>query len=232
MHGVQPAAGKTLPPPKADAVTDDSKAACTQTAPGGSQSPPPTADKTMQTKRARRLELQRDARDLLDDLGHGLSVAEICERRSWSRDAYFRRMRIAEKMANREYNPAHSMATFLKHTARYRHAQRSADARLRELETAFKDLAHSAGDNPFIVPALAHAYVRLLAFSLDCDEKTFERAIDLGFAPPLPEGKREFTVLEWINFAHKMLGDDVMNRLQANNPGLPLTPDSLEDEKP
>jgi len=223
------------PPSSAAAVNNDGKEACPQTGPGDPQTEHVAAtDKTgsPQAKHARRLELQRDARALLEDLGLGLTVAEICERRSWSRSGYFRRLRVAEKMANREYDPAHSMATFLKHTARYRHAQRSAGVRLQELESAFKDLAHSAEANPFLVPALTHAYVRLLAFSLDCDDRTFRRAVELGVVPPVSKDKREFTVAEWVEFAHKILGDAATNPLPPYESDPRFSCGPLEPDKP
>jgi len=245
MHDPPPAAAPAQKGPEADetprppsdgaAVSNDGKEACPQTGSGGPQATPlAEADKTAsaQAKRARRLELQRDARDLLDDLGRGLTVAEICERRSWSRDAYFRRMRIAEKMTSREYDPAHTMAVFLKDAARYRLAQRSAGVRLQELESAFKDLAHSAEANPFIVPALTHAYVRLLAFSLDCDDRTFRRAVELGVVPPVSKDKREFTVAEWVEFAHKILGDAATNPLPPYESDPRFSCGPLEPDKP
>ena len=157
-------------------------------------------------KHATRKELEWDARGILEDLGHGLTVADICERRSWSRKEYYTRMRVAEELAKEEYDPAYNMAIFLKHTARYRVAQRSAEERLHEMEERLRDLARSDSANPFLAPALAHAYARILSLIIDCDDRTLKRAMELGVVPANLSEKagNEITFADFMKFGAKL----------------------------
>jgi hypothetical protein len=128
-------------------------------------------------RRATRLRLWQDAQALREDLGEGLSVTETCSKHGWSRPSYYRRARLAEKMARNEYNPRHARMLYLRREARYRQFQRSVEAYASVLEDRIiKALESNSNEILRDTSALITGMVKTMKFIVECEEHILSSA--------------------------------------------------------
>jgi hypothetical protein len=170
--------------------------------------------------RAGCLALEQDARLLLADLGKRLSVTEICRRRGWTRNAYYRRLRVAEKFAREEYDPRRAMAVFLKREARCQRLQAAADRCMKQVAFCLRGV--SASDDrvkPAALAALIGAFVKALKFQADCERDLWQSARDMSLLPSQePTGKEPVTLAELIKASIEEYGEEAHELPEDQSP--------------
>jgi hypothetical protein len=145
-----------------------------------------------------------EARALREDLGAGLSVAEICAKRGWGAWTYQRRMRVARKMAEQEYNPERSFDIFIRYEARYRAFQAQAESLARVLDNYLGKYI----DSPLAskIATVAHARAAVSRLIADWEDRIIATAQRLGVIPSAPPeredgGKERWTFAEFARAA-------------------------------
>jgi hypothetical protein len=124
---------------------------------------------------------EREARALLNDIAKGDTPADCRAQRRWSHGKYYRRLRLARKLAQEEYDADDSFMSFLLHETRYRRAQREAEARIEKLNKCL-DTAIQNGD--LRTAAVVHnAIIQTSRFACECEDRILRHATAMRIYP-------------------------------------------------
>jgi hypothetical protein len=151
-------------------------------------------------KRSTRLAIERDARAILADIEDNFAMHEILKRHGWTRNAYYRRLRLAEQIARGKDDPQRIIALILKRQARYETLQRHAEARAEELQ---RRLAQPRNEGHQMAPreeaALTAGLLKMLNYIGECEERIHECEIKVehGLSSAIPSlDKQEMAELQ------------------------------------
>jgi len=171
-------------------------------------------------RRRTRLVREQEARALREELGEGLTVTEIRARHGWTHSAYYRRARLAERLAREEYDPKRAFMIFLTHETRYRRLQRDAEALAEETR---RELSRTGGDGADLRKraALTNALVAILRFIGECEGRILRCAESMGIKPAEPESEERWTFAEFARAAIIEREEKERKNGKAGEPGSP-----------